>query len=311
MDSLDFNIYGYLINITSADFPVNELKVSRDFKFFAENTAGRPTLKIKIQRLRDIKIRGIPIGKTSMCQVRQVSIGCRQLVYRKDGQILALVNDTSETSLRSIEINAATAEIIDDVLYFVINSCSGEYLDKSGLMRIHALSYSSKSRGGLVYGFPGAGKSTVALGLLKNQTVKIFSDEVSIFDIEKKVLLPFPIRLAIADRNDAVGVSTKFTYFFNVKYLIPLDSEKIAKSRNLTHFHFLDNSKKPVPYYLLCIVLGIGLIQMWEYLVRLNNFSALFRIVFNRFKLCRLLRSYNLNFLDRNLSLEEKLKILL
>lgn len=311
MNSLNFNIYGYQIKVTSAEFPVSELKVGFDFKFFAENEPDKLNLEIKIRRLSEISLRGFPIGKTSMCQVRQVSTGRRQLVYQKNGTILALVNDNSETALRSIEIDAANIEIIDDVLYFLINSCSGEYLDTAGLMRIHALSYNSGDRGGLVYGLPGAGKSTIALGMLKNTGVQIFSDEVSIFDIKKKVLLPFPIRIAIADASDTAGLSTKFTYFFNTKYLIGLDNEKISHPRSLTHLHVLDISKKPVLYHLFCIVSGIGLIQMWEYIVRFNNFSTLLKITINRLKLCRLLSSYNFGFLDRNLAIEEKLKILL
>lgn len=311
MASLSFNIYGYQIKITGFDFPLNELKVTRDFKFFAANALESVDLEIKIQKLNDYKLQGFPIGRTSMCQVRQLSISRRQLVYRKNDQILALVSDNSATSPRRIEIKAANAEIIDDILYFLINSCSGEYLDKSGLMRIHALSYRSNVKGGLVYGFPGAGKSTVAMGLLENESVQIFSDEISIFDIEKHLLLPFPIRLAVTDVKNTTGLSTKFTYFFNTKFLVDLDNEKIAKSRALTHFHFLDVSKKPALYYLCCIFLGIGLIQMWEYLFRFNNFPSLYRIAINRIKLCRQLRSYNLNFLDRNLTLEKKLKILL
>lgn len=311
MDLLNFNIYGYCIEISSTDYPLRDLKVCSDFRFFAVKDAGHPKLQIKIKKLETFTLRGIAIGKTSMCQVRQVSVSHRQLVYRKDDQTLALVNDSSDSNLRKIEINAANAAIIDDVLYFIVNSCSGEYLDYKGLMRIHALSFSSPNRGGVVYGFPGAGKSTVAVGLLQNESVRIFSDEISILDINNQMLLPFPIRLAVAEISDKTGLATKFNYFFNTKYLISLDNEKIAQRCGLTHFHFLDNSKKPIFYYLLSIVLGIGLIQMWEYLVRFNNLPTLLRIAFNRFRLCRLLCASRFGYLDRNLSLEEKLKALL
>lgn len=311
MNTQYFNIYGYCIKIISIDFSLSELKVNSDFEFFSCAVVANPDLLIEVKKLTDLRLRGLPIGKTAMCEVRQLSLHRRQLVYRKQEQILALVNDLSDSARRLIEINAADSAIIDDVLYFLINSCCGEYLDKKGLMRIHALSYTSQGRGGVVYGFPGAGKSTVALGLVKNGNVRIFSDEISIYDLENKVLLPFPIRMAVADISEKAGLSIKFTYFFNTKYLVGLEKDKIATTGKLTHFYFLDRSKKPVLFYLVSILLGIGLIQMWEYFFRFNNISTLIKITVNRLKLCRIIFSHKPGFLDRNLSLEEKLKTLL
>lgn len=311
MNTQIFNIYGYCIKILSSDFSLSELKVNSDFEFFSSAVAENPDLQIVVKKLTEVRLRGFPIGKTSMCEVRQVSLQLRQLVYRKHEKILAVVNDSSDSKNRLVEINAADNAIIDDVLYFLINSCCGEYLDKKGLMRIHALSYSTKNRGAVVFGFPGAGKSTVALGLMKNAGVRIFSDEISIYDINKRVMLPFPIRIAVTDISEKAGFATKFTYFFNTKYLVNLEKDKISTSCKLTHFHFLDRSRKPVLFYLISILLGIGLIQMWEYLLRFNNIPALFRIAKNRLKLCRILLLYKPSFLDRNLLLEEKLKILL
>ena len=311
MNTQGFNIYGYCIKIMSTEFSLSELKVNDDFKLFSTTVEENPDVLIVIKKLTDLRLRGFRIGKTAMCEVRQLSLHCRQLVYRKHEKILALVNDSSVSKRRLIEINAADNAILDDVLYFLINSCCGEHLDKKGLMRIHALSYSSNDRCGVVYGFPGAGKSTVAIGLMKSSDVRIFSDEISIYDIENKVLLPFPIRIAVNDIYEKVGLATKFTYFFNTKYLVGLEKDKIATSRKLTHLHFLDWSRKPVLFYLISMLLGIGLIQMWEYFLRFNNIPTLFRITVNRLKLCRILFSYKPHFLDRNLSLEEKLKILL
>lgn len=308
MNSIYFNIYGFGIKISSFDFSLEALKVNQDFGYFKTKPEQKSLLEISIKNLTVTTLSGIIIGKTGMCDVRQLSLNRRQLVFRHNQGILALVDDFSSGKGRRIDLSAANESVIDDVLYFLVNACAGEFLDSAGLVRIHALTFSCNDRAGLVFGFPGAGKSTVAVELLKIDGVRIYSDEISVFDIKNKLLLPYPIRIAVTEKPKHSSTDTKFTYFFNTKYLISLETSKIAKSGPLTNLYFLDKTRRPAIFYFLSIVLGLGLIQMWEYLLRLNNPSTLIRIFGNRIKLCMYLKKFEPRFLTRELSLAEKIK---
>ena len=311
MSSLYFNVYEYKIIIESEEFNTNKLKINLDFDYFCSTKNLKNDLSIKIHKLHSFERKGFFIGKTFMCEVRQVTLNKRQLIYREKSTVLAVVNDISSGKKREVDIFALNQEIIDDILYFLINSCVGEYLDCSGLVRLHAFSYTSLNQTGLVYGPSGSGKSTLVISLLKHESVKIYSDEITIFDIKNKVLLPYPIRIATADLRTSGEVLTKFTYFFNVKNLIPIPKNRIAIKKALTHFYCLSYLKKPKIYYLFCIIVGFGLIQMWEYLLRINNPKSIYKILRNRIKLCIILNEYTLLTLNRTSSIEDKTSSLL
>ena len=100
MNTQGFNIYGYCIKIMSTEFSLSELKVNDDFKLFSTTVEENPDVLIVIKKLTDLRLRGFRIGKTAMCEVRQLSLHCRQLVYRKHEKILALVNDSSVSKRR-------------------------------------------------------------------------------------------------------------------------------------------------------------------------------------------------------------------
>lgn len=311
MNSVFFNIYNYKIKIESSEFDTDQLKINHDFDYFSSISDSNYQLSIRINKLSNFIEKGFFIGKTFMCEVRQVSYNERQLIYRNKSIILAVVKDLTSSEPRQIEIFAQNQEIIDDVLYFLIHSCVGEYLDYSGLVRIHALSYKSIDQTCIVYGPSGSGKSTLALSLLNHDSVKIYSDEITILDIKNKVLLPYPIRIATADFKPTAEKLYKFTYFFNLKNLVPIEKNRIASENPLTHFYCLADIKKPKIFYFFNIMFGLGLIQMWEYMLRLNNFKTLLKIFINRFKLCLILKNYTFFTIQKQASLEEKTRILL
>lgn len=311
MNSVFFNIYDYKIKIESSEFSTDQLKINYDFEYFSSKFDSGYQLYIRINRLSNFVEKGFLIGRTFMCEVRQVSYNERQLIYREKAALLAVVKDVTSSNIRQVEILAQNQQIIDDILYFLIHSCVGEHLDCAGLVRIHALSYKSTDQTSIVYGPSGSGKSTLALNLLNHDSVKIYSDEITILDIKNKVLLPYPIRIATADFKPTAEKPCKFTYFFNLKNLIPIEKNRIASETPLTNFYCIADFKKPKIFYFSSIMLGFGLIQMWEYLLRLNNLKSLLKILINRIKLCLVLNNYTFVVLKKQDILEEKIRVLL
>ena len=300
MNALYFNIYDYRIEIKSADFPLKHLKINADFSFFSTLKNSDNQLQVTITELRPFTKKGFKVGSTRMCEVRQVGFRSRQLIYSNSGRALAIVSDTTSATGRKVEIQAINPEIIDDVLYFLVNACAGEFLDANGIMRVHAFSFLGDS-GRIVYGASGAGKSTLALSILNNSALRIYSDEISLFDLRRKILLPYPIRISAADSGSANDGTAKFNIYFGKKTLFKIPDERIAPVAPVKALFILkpgETENASANWYdklklAFEISFGIGLIQMWEYFLRLDNFGVLFVIFYRRLKLAALLLKLN------------------
>lgn len=303
MSAVYFDIYKYKLKIESADFDVNQLKIIQDFDFFIQTHNEQPNLEVNIFKYREFKKKGILIGSTRMCKVRQISLSKRQLIYTYNGETLAVVEDQALPCNRKISLWAKNPEVIDDILYFLINSCVGEHLDLNSYMRIHALSCQSTGKTSLIYGLPGAGKSTLAAEILQNTSFRIFSDEISILNLNSKTLLPYPIRVGISNQSSVQkNTDVKFVYFFETKFLVKIPQNKISSESKISHFFYL--SQNPVSSAQLAaqLVSGVGLIQMWEYFLRPNNLNSIFKIFINRLKLVSILFSLPRKHLQKNLN---------
>lgn len=292
MNKLYFDIYNYQIEIVSSEFALRHLKINTDFSFFAVSKNSATNLQVSLTELRPLVKEGIRIGTTRMCEVRQVGLRKRQLIYRKSGRTLAVVSDTTSSVVRKVEIQALNTEIIDDILYFLINACAGEFLDTHGIMRVHAFSFFGEC-GGIVYGPSGSGKSTLALSFLNHSTVKIYSDEISLFSIRQKKLFPYPIRIsADATLATASGIA-KFNVYFGKKTLFVIPDGRVGPITPAKLLFILKPNarvtaaatRKDKLKFAFEIIFGLGLIQMWEYLLRLDNIAVLFKIFLQRLKL--------------------------
>ncbi|MEQ1724027.1 MAG: hypothetical protein ABL930_12695, partial [Pseudobdellovibrio sp.] len=195
--TLALNIYGYTVLIESDLFNCENLKAAIDFAHFTEiNSSNEYHLRIYLYELKSKETGGLYLGKTKMCRVRQRSFNSRELEYIYNNHTIAIVNDSTSEKNRRLEIKAENTDVIDDILYFFLNSSAGEYLESHGMMRLHALSYKISDQGILVHGAPGYGKSTLALELIKNPLVEIFSDEITIINLKTKLIHPYPLRIA-------------------------------------------------------------------------------------------------------------------
>lgn len=321
MHKYSFDIYNYRINIESQDFSVSQLKITEDLNFFSQAHIADAHLQIQINSLKNYAPHGFYLARTRMCEVRQVNFSTRQMIYKQDQQILAVLLDQAQKSHRKIVIEAANIEIVDDILYFLINSCIGEYLDSNALMRLHALSFTSAKRSQIIYGPPGAGKSTLALNLLQKSDAHIFADETTLLDLKTKKLLPNPLRISSVESVQKGAPDSKFNYFFSTKKLIPIPTQRISTPQKADVLYILKNFSgssliEDVGFLdrtliLLKILLGLGLIQMWEFLLRPNNIFTLLFIFKNRLKLIAQLSQIRMVFLKQKAEPEKIISLLL
>ncbi|PWT97550.1 MAG: hypothetical protein C5B53_07900 [Candidatus Melainabacteria bacterium] len=93
--------------------------------------------------------------------------------------------------------------------YLTVLSRLGEFLDKRGLHRVHALGISYASSACLFLLPEGGGKSTLGISLLKLPEVKLFSEDTPFINRNGEVL-PFPFRLGICDGTSVQSIPLGF-----------------------------------------------------------------------------------------------------
>lgn len=314
---LYFTIYGLNLVIESADFDLTSLSTSADFIYFTEKPNQNFSINAKITLINNSNTTpsGFFIFSTAMCKVFQKNLNSREFLYKPQPNTTALLTDSHINKIRVAELVTTDIKLASDVLYFYINSIVGEYLDLSGLMRVHACSFLHNETTSLIYGRSGLGKSTLAHELLNNEFVQLYSDEISLINLKNGELLPYPIRISIM-QNSIDGLDVKFNYFFKTKSLLPLLNNKVAPAKKLTRVFYLSPTQFKFLILQKClfyfdILLGVGLIQMHEFLLRPKNVLNLLKILINRLRLIYLLSQYKLNTLIKNQPLPEKIIILL
>lgn len=85
----------------------------------------------------------------------------------------------------------------------VVLSFVGEWLDRKGIHRIHALGVASETAGALFLAPSGTGKSTLALELLKRSRLRLLSDDTPLVTAEAE-MLGFPQRIACREKPKGI-----------------------------------------------------------------------------------------------------------
>lgn len=101
-----------------------------------------------------------------------------------------------------------------EIVYLFIHSRVGELLDKKGIHRIHACSFSFENNIYVVMLPQGGGKSTLLMGLLKDERIKLISDDTPLCD-RKGDILPFPIRIGVNNDIDTGYIPDEYILTFN------------------------------------------------------------------------------------------------
>ena len=99
-----------------------------------------------------------------------------------------------------VEITGDDARIVHEAAYQFVLSRLGEHFDKIGMPRIHGVGLAG-NQGGVVVMLPsGGGKTTLALRALREDDVKLLSDDSPLLD-EHGMLHPFPLRIGVNEAD--------------------------------------------------------------------------------------------------------------
>ncbi len=122
-------------------------------------------------------------------------------------------------------VMAVDPELVYHYTYYLVIAKVGEALDERGLHRLHALGVSIGGRTALLPMPISGGKTTLALAMLEDRDVRLYSEDTPLIDRRGRVH-PFAIRLALREGQAAAYPSERLRVkqdpVFGVKYLLDL-----------------------------------------------------------------------------------------
>ena len=189
------NFYGYVVEIGRSHEPVVD-HLSRDFSFFLTPTADRIDLHLEAHH-RPPDYHLLPDCEASY-------IGPRNVRYQHGSQSFydyfgeALLIEDHKTAMVSSE----NIDLLREVFYLYILSKVGLYLDKRGLHRLHAASFSCAGEAALLLCPSGGGKSTTTFHLLSKEPYGLISEDSPLVGVDGEIY-PFPLCLGCKDKPPA------------------------------------------------------------------------------------------------------------
>jgi hypothetical protein len=184
---------GVRVKSTSADLLE---EVRRDFSFFSVS-GKREGLDLSLH-LESPSYDSLPPFPAAFYTPRNVCFRRGEVSYIDYfGQALAVCSGAKDRC----EAYSLDRDLIHEIAYHFILSSVGQYLDRIGLHRLHALGVSHQGRGILLILPSGGGKSTMALTLLKTPGFLLLAEDTPLIDRQGDIL-PFPLRLGVRPEEE-------------------------------------------------------------------------------------------------------------
>ncbi|MBN1823103.1 MAG: hypothetical protein JW803_02160 [Endomicrobiales bacterium] len=299
MQKKEFSFYGIRVSVTG-DGKIAE-RLSRDFSFFLKDSGAeadiKVTVKLDVPDPAGIKHAGLShtFGDIRVFDEGQV----RRIDY--SGEALSVYDYASD----SCTITSHNSDLLHELAYLVVLSRLGEFLDLRGIHRMHAAGFELGGQGFACLMPQAGGKTTLLLELMKNEKVKLLSDDTCLLDGSMRIV-PFPLRIGVnpaarvevperflgymvrrkygpkklidvAFFKDRISSGNKLRAVFIGKR-VPAGACRISKIGKLQTFLYLTRD---------CVI-GAGIAQMREYFIRFNARDVLKKafILFSRVKTC-------------------------
>lgn len=171
-------------------------EVRRDFSYFSADGSGEG-LKLRLH-LQKPSFDAVPPIPAAFYTPRNVCFRHGRVSYIDYfGKGLAFY-DSAEKVCRVYSLDR---DLIHEIAYHFILSSVGQYLDKRGIHRLHALGVSYHGRGILILLPSGGGKSTMALKLLQVPGFLLLGEDTPLID-RRGNILPFPLRIGVQPEHN-------------------------------------------------------------------------------------------------------------
>ena len=223
------NIYGLTIAVKCDHDNLLE-ELTRPFKFFLSEESGF-SIEIAVEQ-KDPPYNSFPGIKASFSTPRNIIYqfkGEKIIDYFGNGLV---IHNKAESKYH---IYGCDVNFLTEAFYLLIISLVGQFCDKQGYLRVHALALSFNDTAILLPLPPGSGKSTMAMAMLEVNGFKLISDDEPIVKNDGSIL-PFPTRIGTLDKKKIQNIPERFVYKidrmeFGQKYFIDYDywGDKIEK----------------------------------------------------------------------------------
>ncbi len=175
---------------------------------------------------------------------------------------------------------------LQEAFYLLVLSIFGQYCDRVGMLRIHAMALSYDNMAILMPIPQGGGKSTMAFAMLQEEGFKLISDDEPVVSPDG-LILPFTLRMGTLDEKKLEDIPEEFVYsidrmefgmkhFIDAEYWKPqLETRPLKDIIYVTSRRVLNGppSVRKIPKYRVFkslvrdAIIGVGLYQGLEFLL--------------------------------------------
>ncbi len=288
-----FDFYGIVALVTCSDGAVLH-RVGEDFSYFwrGDRAVGEARCDIAIDaHLRCFDYNELPPIRATVLSPRNICFTDGDITYIDYfGEALSIYNRARNT----LEIYSDRPHLLHEIIYLSLLSRVGERLERRGLHRVHALAIERHDECALFLLPSGGGKTTIALGLLREGTPYRLVSEDSPLITRTGRVRPFPLRLGVVARERPDVAPEHVTYVermeFEPKYLVSLGAftGRIAQGDVLPRMIFIGERTlapncvvrragrfRGLKALLRHMVVGVGLYQGIEFLLRTSILDLL------------------------------------
>ncbi|MBX9766759.1 MAG: hypothetical protein K2X47_05760 [Bdellovibrionales bacterium] len=280
--------------VIKSDFEIAGAVQERLVHFLSPLWLGLPRNKIRskvILNLRvgssDRKPSGYLLFRTRVAEVR-ARLGVREILHFGSVSVIA----KERGGVRHIVATAPSAESLFESAWATLLSILGEDGDREGFHRVHALGVQVRGAGAVLFAKGGVGKSTFCQMVLQRTALKIYGDEVPLLNHHGKIFVQ-ALPMALAPGPGESKEDSRFLKaFFGQKNLTPLPQTRSAQTANVERLIWMRSSKVAsltrVPRWKIAaplfrhLVIGEGVPQMAEFVLRVRNVPWLVLIFFGR-----------------------------
>ena len=291
LKTISLKFQGVSVNVITDDSKCKAY-IESDFSQFllSDSDAVDGPLVTILLSLSSPQKNGIPGSRRPWIKTKDATVyawkGKRYLDSR--GKVLVVLQFDPDRA----EIYSLDRDLLREKAYLMIMSRVGEWLDRRGLHRIHAMGVVCNGRA-VICALPmGGGKTTLTLGMMSHTETSLLSDEVPLVSRQGK-LFGLPIRLGVREDTELAIPARYLSIFKRTNYaqktLIDANyfAHKIVASADpgilligrridadLPRVEKIGSIMAFIALWQMC-VLGRGVPQLREYIFRLRARAVL------------------------------------